>query len=133
MRNPYTRTTLSTAQSRNEEALAVLPAAASNTSFGGEWQVDTEDGTILQPILPNMGEAVLNQQHATVFEQQQSLLTDFNQSIQQLPAMYGEKARPARSSRQQWASLHMIVNAPDDRSIPPDGDNCIVYGVLASY
>jgi hypothetical protein len=36
---------------------------------------------MLQPILPSMREAMLNQQHATVFEQQRSLLAEFEQSI----------------------------------------------------
>jgi hypothetical protein len=69
-----------TAQSREAEAVAVLPAVVSNAS-AGEWQVRIQGGTILQPILSHMREAVLNQQHAPVFQQQRALLAEFNQSI----------------------------------------------------
>jgi hypothetical protein len=47
-------------------------------------QVNTQGDTTLQPILPSMREAMLNQQHAAVFEQQRSLLAEFEQPAYQL-------------------------------------------------
>jgi hypothetical protein len=82
LRNSYMGTTLNAAQSK-EVDVAMLPAVlllAKNASARG-WQVNTQGDTTLKPILPSMREAMLNQQHAAVFEQQRSLLAEFEQHI----------------------------------------------------
>jgi hypothetical protein len=80
LRNSYTGTTLNAAQSK-EVDVAMLPAVlAKNASARGS-QVNIQGDTTLKPILPSMREAMLNQQHAAVFEQQRLLLAEFEQLI----------------------------------------------------
>jgi hypothetical protein len=75
-------TTLNAAQSKKEVLdVAMLPAVlATNASARGS-QVNIQGDTTLKPILPSMMEAMLNQQHAAVFEQQRPLLAEFEQCI----------------------------------------------------
>jgi hypothetical protein len=80
LRNPYTGTPLNAAQSK-ELDVAMLPAVSTKNPSARGSQVDTQGNTTLQPILPSMREAMLNQQHAAVFEQQRSLLAEFGQRI----------------------------------------------------
>jgi hypothetical protein len=81
LRNSYTGTMLNAAQSK-EVDLAMLGQQywQKNTNARGS-QVNTQGDTTLKPILPSMGEAMLNQQNATVFEQQRPLLAEFEQCI----------------------------------------------------
>jgi hypothetical protein len=80
LRNSHTDTTLNAAQSK-EVDVTMLPAVlAKNASARGS-QVKTQGDTTLKPILPSMREVMLNQQHAAVFEQQRSLLAEFEQCI----------------------------------------------------
>jgi hypothetical protein len=74
-------TALNVAQSK-EVDVAMLPAVLANNPSARGSQVDTQGDTTLQPILPSMREAMLNQQHdAAVFEQQRPLLAEFAQPI----------------------------------------------------
>jgi hypothetical protein len=80
VKNSYTGTTLNAAQSK-EVDVAMLPAVlAKNASARGS-QVNTQCDTTLKPIIPSMREAMLNQQHAAVFEQQRARLAEFEQRI----------------------------------------------------
>jgi hypothetical protein len=50
-------------------------------SFSDGSQVNIQSDTTLKPILPSMMEAMLNQQHAAVFEEQRPILAEFEQRI----------------------------------------------------
>jgi hypothetical protein len=66
---------------RREVDVAMLPAVlATNASARGS-QVNIQGDITLKPILSSMMEAMLNQQHAAVFEQQRPLLAEFEQLI----------------------------------------------------
>jgi hypothetical protein len=80
VKKSYTGTTLNAPQSK-EVDVAMLPAVlAKNVSARGS-QVDTQGDINLQPILPSMREAMLNQQHDAVFKHQRELLAEFEQRI----------------------------------------------------
>jgi hypothetical protein len=80
LRNPYTGTTLNAAQSK-EVDVAMLPAVLAKNAGARGPQVNIQGDTTLKSILPSMREAMLNQQHAAVFEQQRPLLAEFEQHI----------------------------------------------------
>jgi hypothetical protein len=81
VKNSYTGTTLNAAQLK-EVDVAMLPAAvlAKKASARGS-QINTQGDTTLKPILPSIREAMLNQQHAAVFEQQRLLLAESEQRM----------------------------------------------------
>jgi hypothetical protein len=81
LRNLYTGTTLNAVQSKEVDVAMLAAELAKNASDRGSQQVDTQGDTTLQPMLPSMREAMLNQQHAAVFEQQRSHLAKFEQHI----------------------------------------------------
>jgi hypothetical protein len=55
----------------------MLPAVLAKNASARGAQVNIQGDTTLKPILPSMREALLNQQHVVVFEQQRSLLAEF--------------------------------------------------------
>jgi hypothetical protein len=66
---------------RREVDVAMLPAVLATNASARRSQVNIQGDITLKPILPSMIEAMLNQQHAAVFEQQRPLLAEFEQRI----------------------------------------------------
>jgi hypothetical protein len=118
LRNSCTGTMLNAAQS-TEVDVAMLPAVlAKNASTRGS-QVNIQGDTTFKPILPSMMKAMLNQQHAAVFEQQRPLLAEFEQCI---------NCQRATMPRHYHLSSHLLqfVGKDGPRNIlrrPKEGQN----------
>jgi hypothetical protein len=104
------------AQSK-EESPSVL--AAANALATGESQVKAPKNNvaILEPILPTAIEAILNAQHAEIFEQQKLLFAEFQQSINYQRATIA--AQPLIVSSSPCISPFPPICWPRNLSRPP--------------